>query len=461
MNEYEHLRARHLRHVRRRVPDLLARLSWSAERLAAHRTAELRRLVRVAKAQSPWHRERLRGIEPEDVDESRLADIPVMTKADLMANFDDIVTDRDCSLDVVEAHLEGLAGGGYLLGRYQVIASGGSSGHRGVFVYDWDGWTLFCLGGFRYLLRDRASDARLSGRPTTFAVIAAANASHGSSARARTLSSTDMPMRLFPVTMRLDEMVTALNGYQPVALHGYPSGLYPLTYEAAAGRLRIRPQVVIAAAEPLLPEVRQALEAAWGVRVRNSYGCSEAGTLAASCGPGLHLNDDLVIVEPVDAFGSPVGTGVRSARLYLTNLINHALPLIRYELTDEVTLLDQSCPCGSAHRLISDPQGRLDETFQYQGVRVHPHVFRSVLGRQRSVVEYQVRQTARGATVAIRCNGPADPGAIHAALRRALLGVGLPAPDVAVTVVEHLQRQASGKLKRFIPLPEPVATLAS
>jgi phenylacetate-coenzyme A ligase PaaK-like adenylate-forming protein len=400
MTEYERLRERHLRHVRRTASDLVARLSWPAERLAAHRTAELRRLVRVAKAQSPWHRERLRGIEPEDVDESRLADIPVMTKADLMANFDDIVTDRSCRRDVVEAHLDGLAGGGYLLGRYQVIASGGSSGHRGVFVYDWDGWTLFCLGGFRYLLRERASAARLSDRPTTFAVIAAGSASHGSSARARTLSSTEMPMRLFPVTMRLDEMVTALNEYQPVAL-------------------------------------------------------------AASCGQGLHINDDLVVVEPVDTFGSPVGAGVRSARLYLTNLINHALPLIRYELTDEVTLLYQQCPCGSAHRLISDPQGRLDETFQYRGVRVHPPVFRSVLGLQRSVVEYQVRQTARGATVAIRGNGPVDPGAIQAALRRDLLGVGLPAPDVAVTVVERLERQVSGKLKRFIPLREPLAAVAS
>jgi phenylacetate-coenzyme A ligase PaaK-like adenylate-forming protein len=45
------------------------------------------------------------------------------------------------------------------------------------------------------------------------------------------------------------------------------------------------------------------LEATWGVRVRNSYGCSEAGTLAASCGQGLHLNDDLVVVEPVDTLG--------------------------------------------------------------------------------------------------------------------------------------------------------------
>jgi hypothetical protein len=40
--------------------------------------------------------------------------------------------------------------------------------------------------------------------------------------------------------------------------------------------------------------------------------------------------------------------------------------------------------------------------FHYPGeVVVHPHVFRSVLGRERDVLEYQVRQTAAGADVLV------------------------------------------------------------
>ena len=46
-------------------------------------------------------------------------------------------------------------------------------------------------------------------------------------------------------------------------------------------------------------------------------------------------------------------------------------------------------------------RGRVDDVFTYDGgVQVHPHVFRSVLCRDRGIVEYQVRQTATGADVA-------------------------------------------------------------
>jgi phenylacetate-CoA ligase len=49
-------------------------------------------------------------------------------------------------------------------------------------------------------------------------------------------------------------------------------------------------------------------------------------------------------------------------------------------LTDQVTVVEHPCPCGSAHRLLADVEARLDDDFRYPGgVVVHPHVFRSVL----------------------------------------------------------------------------------
>jgi phenylacetate-CoA ligase len=71
----------------------------------------------------------------------------------------------------------------------------------------------------------------------------------------------------------------------------------------------------------------------------------------------MHLADDLVIVEPVDEHGDPVPPGVRSDRVYLTNLFNLVMPLIRYEITDPVTAINGPCACGSAHRRIADIQG--------------------------------------------------------------------------------------------------------
>jgi phenylacetate-coenzyme A ligase PaaK-like adenylate-forming protein len=142
-----------------------------------------------------------------------------------------------------------------------------------------------------------------------------------------------------------------------------------------------------------------------------------------------------------------------SAKVYLTNLYNPALPLIRYEITDEVTLLEDPCPCGSAHRLVEDIQGRLDDTFFYPGLgAVHPHVFRSRLGREHGIVEYQVRQTARGAAIAIRCRGKVDFASLQADIAFYLARLGLENPEVSGEPVESLDRHSSGKLKRFVPL---------
>jgi phenylacetate-coenzyme A ligase PaaK-like adenylate-forming protein len=138
--------------------------------------------------------------------------------------------------------------------------------------------------------------------------------------------------------------------------------------------------------------------------------------------------------------------------VYLTRLYAHVQPLIRYELTDEVTVLDEPCPCGTALLRIDDVQGRLDDCFTYDdGPTVHPFTFRSILGREAAIVEYQVRQTARGAAVAVRADGAVDTARIAAGLRSALSAHELHDAEVTVTIVDALERGAIGKLRRFIP----------
>jgi phenylacetate-coenzyme A ligase PaaK-like adenylate-forming protein len=452
MTSYGTLRARHVADLAPAAGELLGRLDWSAERLAEHRRTELRRLVRTARAASPWHRARLRDVDPDRLDEHTLAELPPMTKDDLMANFDEIVTDDRLRLDLVEAHLDWLRGtDAYLLDRYHACASSGSSGRRGVFVYDWDGWMVAFLGLFRRLLRHQAS----TGGPTRMAVLGAARATHQSATMPQTFSGPSVGMRRFPLTLPPAEIVAGLNDYRPTVLNGFPTALYPLAHAAEAGELRIAPSAVLSIGEPLLPEIRDGLCRAWRAPVFNVWGASE-GVSASSCGrgPGVHLSDDLAIVELVDRQGRPVPPGQRAAKVYVTVLYNHTMPLIRYEITDELTALAGPCPCGSAFQLVGDPWGRLDDSFRYGGeLLVHPHVFRSALGRRRQVLEYQVRQTPAGADVAVHCQGPVDLVALADDLRAGLAGLGLAGPEITVAPVDRIERPASGKLRRFVPLP--------
>src|SRR5262249_57222415 len=131
---YQDLRQQHVAGLMAMMPDMVQRLGWPADRIRREREDRLRALLRVAKERSPWHRARLRDIDPERAREDDLQSIPPMTKQDLMEHWNDIVPDDRLPLDVVEAHLAGLTTDRYLLDEFHAVASGGSTGRRGVFV---------------------------------------------------------------------------------------------------------------------------------------------------------------------------------------------------------------------------------------------------------------------------------------------------------------------------------------
>lgn len=455
MEAYEAARQRHIEHLLPQIGEHFERVAWSAERLRAERTAQLRELVGIAVRRSAWHRERLAEVEQTTLDAEDLRHLPVMTKGDLMDNFDAIVTDPEVRLVDVNAHIAKLEGDAYFRDGLHAVASGGSSGMRGVFVWSWEAWATVQLTAIRRSLLDRIGDPTLASRPPVAMIVAAENATHFTSAVSETFATGAIETHRFRVGLPLDEVVAGLNSVGGDNLATYPSMLARLVGEARAGRLQIQPRRVLTMAEPLLPETRRAAEELWEVPVANMWGTSEAGVTAIGCfaGSGMHLTDDLLIVEPVDADGDPVPAGVRSHKVYVTNLFNPLMPLIRYEISDEVTLLDEPCACGSVHRRIADIEGRNDDTFVYSdGVSVHPHLFRSILGREPAISEYQVQQTRAGAEIIVCAEGPFDVESLNRKLQEALARSGCPEPAVTVTVVESIPRLATGKLKRFLVL---------
>jgi phenylacetate-CoA ligase len=452
---YEATRQRHVEHLLPQIGEHFERVAWSGERLRAERTARLRELVGLAVKHSSWHRGRLGDVDLKTLDEDVLRGLPVMTKDDLMGNFDEIVTDPDVRLADANAHIAKLEGDAYFRDELHAVASGGSSGVRGVFVWGWDAWATVQLTAIRRALLDRISDPELASRPPVAIIVAAENATHFTSAVSETFATGAVETHRFRVGLPLEEVVAGLNAVGGDSLATYPSMLVRLLGAARAGQLQIQPRRILTMAEPLLAETRRAAEETWQAPVANMWGTSEAGVTAIGCfkGAGMHLTDDLLIVEPVDAAGNAVPAGVRSHKVYVTNLFNPLMPLIRYEITDEVTLLDEPCACGSVHQRIADIEGRNDDTFVFEdGVSVHPHLFRSILGREPVISEYQVQQTRTGAAIVVCADGAVDIDSLTRKLEEALVGSGRSEPTVTVTVVQSIPTLTTGKLKRFVAL---------
>lgn len=108
---------------------------WDRAELDAHRERRLRELRRFAVERSPFYRRLHAGLEDAPLDA-----LPTVTKAELAASFDEVVTDRGVRLADVEAHLRSMAGDARFRGRYRVVSTSGTTGVRGVFLSDAAEW---------------------------------------------------------------------------------------------------------------------------------------------------------------------------------------------------------------------------------------------------------------------------------------------------------------------------------
>jgi phenylacetate-CoA ligase len=425
---------------------------WSRDRFAAWQADVWREILGFAVTRSPFYRERFAGLS---LDVVPLDALPTLDKGTLMDRWDDVVTVPGLRLAEVEAHLDGLVRDDYLRGRFRAMASGGTTGRRGVFVFDRREWST-CLAGFLRWSEWSGTRPRLPRRR-----IASVSATSPLHMTARFGMSIDVGLhRLLRLDARapVDELSAAIARFRPDALIGYPSALSLLALEQLEGRLDVAPQTVSTTSEVRTPEMTERIVAAWGVQPFDVYGITEAGIFAVDCErhAGKHLFEDLAMVEVVDDEGRPVPDGEPGARLLVTNLVNRTLPLIRYELDDLVTLSPDPCPCGRPLRVIATLEGRSDDVLRLPGagggtVAVHPHALRSPLAGFAEVAQYRVVHDRDGVHVelVLRAGAPPDtPERVVSVLGRALRELGAEA-RVGARPVERLERATgpAGKLK--------------
>jgi phenylacetate-CoA ligase len=426
------------------------RLRWDAGRLAAERERRLRELLTYAAEHSPFWRERLADRDLANFTEADLPSLPALTRAEMMAEFDRVVTDPRLTLARIQRHLDLPDGGrGYMDDEYQAIITSGYIGTQAVHVYGWDEFVTFVMQGSRWTGRRGEDPEAVLAQAFATSTRHESGIFHDFS----TFESGGPQSHCSGGTQPLDEIVDGLNNASPPvqALQAWPSLMRELALESIAGRLTIKPNWVSVAGEVCTPPVREAIRSAWGIETSEFWGCSE-GTYAFPCGvgEGMHVADDLVILEPADADGNVVPYGQPAERLLYTNLFNKTQPLIRYDLVDAVTMSDEPCPCGCAHRRITAVHGRIDGTFQYDnGSAVPRSALEQTVLATAGVANFFVGKTQRGVDVSVVTDGSSDLQRLRTELTDVLRRHGGPDSDVVVQEVDSIDRLWSGKSKQF------------
>jgi phenylacetate-CoA ligase len=246
----------------------------------------------------------------------------------------------------------------------------------------------------------------------------------------------------------LPHQVDALNSFQPTELLFMSSLLNLLAAEQIDGRLKIRPRLITALEDVCTPEMEKRIFEAWGVWPHHKYGMSEAGgVLAADCTEhrGLHLFEDLSIVEVVDDDNRPVAAGVTGARILVTNLASYALPRIRFEIPDLVTPTGESCPCGRTLALIRLVEGRYEDTVKLPRraggeVTLATGHFHGHLERIPGIKEYQVISDGERLRARAVVRDGVEPASVARELKETLEDglrpLDVVCPNVEVTILE-------------------------
>jgi len=429
---------------------------WPRAKLEELQQRRLARLLDWVTQRSPFYRELCSAHQMSQP--YSLQDFPVMDKKTYMKHFDEIVTDPRLRLSQLQKHMACVSGDEYYLNEYRVLTTAGSSGQKTVVVFNRKEWSIQEAASMR--IAAMMGVVPFSRRRPTIVTIGSPSPLHDSYRLPLSMDIGLYRFHVLPATAPIEELVQQLNSLQPHMLRGFPSMLGLLVTEQLQGRLHINPSIIAGGGEPLPSELRKQLQAAWQGSVFDIYGTQE-GLRAMECNPGqgMHIFEDLGIVEVVDEDNRPVPDGTLGHKILFTSLFGFTQPVIRYEISDMMVLAPEPCPCGQPFRRILAINGRNDDVLYLRGrggrqVAVHPVHFWNVLESFADIRQYQVVHEPDGVCLRLMFEEGNENTArtVKEQLARKLDTLGVDCPSIRVELVTTLEDRSRhmGKWKNII-----------
>ncbi len=431
-----------------------------------------RALVRRAFATSPFYRRQLAGL---DLDRCALSDIPVLTKATLVKNWNEIVPDPRLHWEVLERHLKDPANWGKLLhGRWMVSMTSGTSGAaitipNDITSVDWN-HAAHAVRNAPTTTKSSTPKPALFGKRPVAASFICSSAPSVSAALLQTrpwIGSLFCDYRPISVTAPWQEIIDQLHEMKPAILIGYASLIGRLAQAKLDGTLKLELPAVGGAistgGDSLTPGIRALCREAFGIEPLNGYGCGESLGIARQWAGMDHMVvfEDLAVFEAVDQNEQESPAGTLSDHALITPLFNTALPLLRYRIDDRVRLGPP--PAGWPFKVIEELSGRSALTYTFRTPEELIFVgtkFLNVMEHQPQVTAYQFRQTGPNA---IECHFVVQPHAdtaviqfqLEVSIRKCLEEGGCANVSSKVIHAGHLAPDPrTGKVEQNMPLRE-------
>jgi phenylacetate-CoA ligase len=407
---------------------LVQSMTWDADTLRQFQHSQLEQLLRHARANVPFYKNRLDCVFRADgtVDWSRWSDIPILTRADLQKHGRQLKARR-------------------LPPGHGKTASFESSGSTGVPIKV---TTTTLANIVRNALWSRFY--RLNGQTNPLLHMKFWFTKPGNKAFHERFyrPASDATLIYGNRNLSASKQLDVLADCGVEAFSEFATTLLNLAHVNLARRNRVRLKLVMPYGMSLTANDRAAISMSFGAQVLSPYSSKEGGLIAFHVLPDTRyiVNAEAIFPEFLPVNEDPSG---KTSRMIITPLFNAAQPLIRYDQGDIVEL-DTYGYAGSALPCLKRIVGRSDDYFILKGKTV------PVVGIQDDTINkllkasaYQLAQTERNAVevryVARRALSPATKSAITRHLRVKLRQDF----SVAYRKMKSIPTNAGGKQQRF------------
>lgn len=184
-----------------------------------------------------------------------------------------------------------------------------------------------------------------------------------------------------------DAFYNAMSDFQPEWIYIQPFVLNDILCYLMENKLSLPNSVryIESVGEVLPSNIRKKAEEYLKIQITNMYGSEEMNGIAIECPyRNMHVLEDNVYVECLkndEIFNTGEG------EIILTNLNNHAMPLIRYAQGDIVNIeAGGTCKCGFKSKYITVIKGRKHESFENNGIKINSFMLTEVINSLNNIM---------------------------------------------------------------------------
>ncbi|GAB6194029.1 phenylacetate--CoA ligase family protein [Desulfocastanea catecholica] len=237
---------------------------------------------------------------------------------------------------------------------------------------------------------------------------------------------------------------------QPTLLYGHAHSIFILAqYVRQIGCSQIKPKGILSTSMMLLPHERKLIEEVFSCRVTDRYGCEEVSLIGCECEKhnGMHMNIEHLVIEFIKDDGTTAQPG-ENGNIVVTDLMNFAMPFIRYKIEDVGVPMDTMCSCGRGLPLMGRVTGRVaDFLINKKGERVAGiSLIENTLTDMAGIDQMQIIQNSLDDMILNIVPGRDFNDSVQAALVQYFMVIF---PDTSVTLnkVDKILPEPSGKYR--------------